>query len=420
MVCLWKQGERFRFYDIQAHDYTELLETLNLGSYQNTEVSTRKFMALHPDLMEKYDIRDPYELHNLLKKIAGQYGLDGVQFSRQPMLQFGTFDRDKAIWDALVLLSPVTQADLCDYLYQEYGYERLTTAINYLKPLSQYYHNGVYSVDYQHIPEWRIEPLQNALTADFYFVDEIKKLYISLFRDADENDINPRSLKSLGFLVNNTYVIQGYSSADAFFRNLLTRDDVYSAREYISRFGSIQMFNQVYAELLHTHVIFKYEQDQIITLSRLERFGISAEIIEDYCAAVQNYLDADCYFTIESLRQDGFTHQLDSLGFSDFFYASLLGVDKRFSIQRAFGTPVLYNGMVSGQFSVADFIVSQLRDYDSVDLDEFIQDIQDRFGIKIPERYEVTYAIKGTELYYDDIMDKVYLDKALYYADFDE
>lgn len=85
-----------------------------------------------------------------------------------------------------------------------------------------------------------------------------------------------------------------------------------------------------------------------------------------------------------------------------------------------FGTPVLYNGMVSGQFSVADFIVSQLRDYDSVDLDEFIQDIQDRFGIKIPERYEVTYAIKGTELYYDDIMDKVYLDKALYYADFDE
>lgn len=112
-----------------------------------------------------------------------------MQFSRQPMLQFGTFDRDKAIWDALVLLSPVTQADLCDYLYQEYGYERLTTAINYLKPLSQYYHNGVYSVDYQHIPEWRIEPLQNALTADFYFVDEIKKLYISLFRDADENDI---------------------------------------------------------------------------------------------------------------------------------------------------------------------------------------------------------------------------------------
>ena len=420
MVCLWKQGERFRFYDIQAHDYTELLETLNLGSYQNTEVSTRKFMALHPDLMEKYDIRDPYELHNLLKKIAGQYGLDGVQFSRQPMLQFGTFDRDKAIWDALVLLSPVTQADLCDYLYQEYGYERLTTAINYLKPLSQYCHNGVYSVDYQHIPEWRIEPLQNALTADFYYVDEIKEVYISLFRDADENDINPRSLKSLGFLVNNTYVIQGYSSADAFFRNLLTRDDVYSAREYISRFGSIQMFNQVYAELLHTHVIFKYEQDQIITLSRLERFGISAEIIEDYCAAVQDYLDADCYFTIESLRQDGFTHQLDSLGFSDFFYASLLGVDKRFSVQRAFGTPVLYNGMVSGQFSVADFIVSQLRDYDSVDLDEFIQDIQDRFGIKIPERYEVTYAIKGTELYYDDIMDKVYLDKALYYADFDE
>ena len=38
----------------------------------------------------------------------------------------------------------------------------------------------------------------------------------------------------------------------------------------------------------------------------------------------------------------------------------------------------------------------------------------------IPNRYEVTNTIKGTELYYDDIMDKVYLDKSLYYADFDE
>ena len=47
-------------------------------------------------------------------------------------------------------------------------------------------------------------------------------------------------------------------------------------------------------------------------------------------------------------------------------------------------------------------------------------EFEKEFGIKIPERYEVTYAIKGTELYYDDIMDKVYLDKALYYADFDE
>ena len=420
LQCLWKQGERLRYYDIQSHDYTELLEALNLCSYQNTEVSTRKFMDLYPLLMEKYDIRDPYELHNLLKKIAGHYGLDGVQFSRQPMLQFGVFDRAKAIEDAMIMLSPVTQSDLVEYLYEEYGYDRATALINYLTPLGQYYHNGVYSIDYQRIPDWRIEPLKNALPEYFYFVDEVKDLYSSLFQDADKEDINPRTLKSMGFLVNSNYVVQGFPSAEAYFSYLLTKEEVYNVRNYLNRYGSVQMFNQVYSELLHTHKIFRFEPDQIITMSRLEHLNITEELIEDYCAAVQASLGEECFFTIESLRQDGFSHRLDTLGFDDYFYASLLGMDDRFCSQRAFGTTVLYNGESSGRFSIADFILSQLREYDSIDLDEFIQDVRDRFGVTIPNRYEVTNAIKGTELYYDDIMDKVYLDKSLYYADFDE
>ena len=420
LLCLWKQGERLRYYDIQSQDYTELIEALNLGSYQNTEVSTRKFMELYPSLMEKYDIRDPYELHNLLKKIAEQYGVDGVQFSRQPMLQFGVFDRAKAIEEAMIMLSPVTQADLAEYLYQEYGYDRATTMMSYLTPLGQYYHNGVYSVDYPHIPSWRLDPLQKALEDSFYYVDEIKKIYTSLFRDADEEEINPRSLKSMGFIVNSNYVIQGFPSAEAYFTYLLTNEEVFDARTYLNRYGSIRLFGQVYYELLKKHQIFQFEKDQIITLKRLERLSITPDLVEDYCFSVQEYVDPDSYFTYESLYQAGFSHKLDELGFSEFFYSYLLGIDERFYSQRAFGTTVLYNGKAAGQFSVADFIVSQLREYDSVDLDDFIQDIKDRYGIVIPNRYEVTNTIKGTELYYDDIMDKVYLDKSLYYADFDE
>ena len=35
---LWKLNERFRYYDIDGRDYTELLDTLNLDSYENIEL----------------------------------------------------------------------------------------------------------------------------------------------------------------------------------------------------------------------------------------------------------------------------------------------------------------------------------------------------------------------------------------------
>ena len=55
---------------MDGRDYEELLETLKLNAYQNVELSTLKFMETYPEVMKKYDIRDQYELHNLLRKIV--------------------------------------------------------------------------------------------------------------------------------------------------------------------------------------------------------------------------------------------------------------------------------------------------------------------------------------------------------------
>ena len=417
--CLWKQGARLRWYDIDARDYTELLEKLSLGSYQNTEVSTRKFMMQYPDTMEDYDIRDPYELHNLLKKISKQYALGDINFSRQPILQFGEFDRREAIKEAMIALSPVTQQDLLEYLYLEYGYDR-QTATGYLTSLSAWYHSGVYSVDFKPIPEQRVELLQAALTEDFYYLDELKHLYEKLFSEAEAEEINPYSLKALGFVVYSNYVVRHYPSAGAYFTYLLTKEDVYDISPLQQRYGSIVMFTQTYAELLKAHRLFRFEKNQVISARRLERLNVTEELIEDYCAAVKAFTEEDCYFTICSLRQEGFTHDLEKLGLSDYFYASLLGNDERFTACRVFNELVLYNGIHAKQLSRADFLQTQLRDYESVVPEDFMQDIQDRFGIVIPDRWEVTGAVKDSELYYDSIMDKVYREKSLYYADIED
>lgn len=165
---LWKQNQRLRYYDIAGGDYTELLETLNLGQYEDIELSARKFLIDYPGLMARYDLRDEYEIHNLLKKIHAETENPSLVFGRMPSLQFGTFDRDAAVKETLFAMAPVSQDDLAEMLSLEYGLRPETIKANWLMCISEYYHQGMYSVDYEDMPEEQICLLKENLTDDFY------------------------------------------------------------------------------------------------------------------------------------------------------------------------------------------------------------------------------------------------------------
>lgn len=422
MHCLWKQGEKLRYYDIAGQDYTELLETINLSQFSNIEISTLKLFEDFPELMEKYDIRDQYELHNLLKKIIDVKDYNDMSFGRQPKIRFGAFDRDQAMYDILEAVSPVTTEDLVEYIHMEYGYDRATTAAGYLKSLNQYYHHGMYSIDFKKIPDDRVELFKEALIEDFYYISEIKKLYRDLFEGADVEDINPLSLKSLDFTVLGTYVIQNFGTADAYFTHVLTKDDVYDISVYNKKFANIKSYYCVSRDLRMNYDILLFEPDRAITMNRLNKLGISKEDIKVFCDEVEAFVDSDSYFTIHSLRDDGFTSKLDNLGFDDYFYAMLLAADPRYLWQRVFGEIVLSikSRSLENIISTKSFLLSVLSEYDSVDIDDFIYDCMEEYGVRIPERYEVMEAISNTGFYYDRIMDKIYKNKSIYYEEFDD
>ena len=421
LKCLWKQGERLRYYDIAAYDYAELLDVLNLDAYENIELSALKFFVDYPEIMEKYDIRDQYELHNLLKKIIPNGKYHDIAFHRQPMIAFGKFDRTTALLDIMAALSPVSSEDLAEYIHLEYGYDKATTLATYLQPLTKYYHNGIYSVDFKRISEDKKAILKNSLTEDFYFINEIKKIYSNLFVDADMEEINPRTLKDMGFLVYSNYAIQNHPHAEAYFKTLLLKDDIFSVDEFRKRYSTIQLYYNVFSDLRMDLELFFFENNkQVINFRRLDRLGITKQDIKDYCDEVYEYSDIDAYFTIHSLRNDGFVSKLDDLGFDDSFYASILATYPRLRYQQIFGTGVLYKGDNLSVISKKSFIISLVEQYDSISVDEIMEECLSQYGIKIPNAYDIKEAIVDTKMYYDPIMGKVYRNKEYYYADIDD
>lgn len=416
--CLWKQGERLRYYDIRNRDYSELLEVLNLDSYENTEVSTLKFFEDYPELMQKYNILDQYELHNLLKKIIRVEDYHDMSFGRQPMLKFGEFDRTEAILTILRIVAPVTVEELAEYVHMEYGYDKNTLMMTYFQPLSQYYSNGIYSIGFEQMLSEREKALREQLTEDFYYIDEIQRIYASLFDDAKVEEVNPYVLKGMGFRVYTNYVVKRPLNSEEYFTNILLENELYPLKPLLKKYSKVTFFYNVYKNLRRRFELFIFDDNEVITFKRLAKAGVQKRSIELFCDEVKNEVGDNEYFTIQSLKENGFESDLFNLGFSDSFYAGILASHNDFISQKVFGTIVLKKYSASNvPFSTRDFINDNLAEYDSVDIYEFIDDIKEKYGITITDKYDITGAVSGTSGYYDPIMEKIYKNKDLYYED---
>lgn len=415
---LWKLNEQMRYYDVDGQDYSELLDTLDLGSYKNIELSTLKFMEIYPELMKKYDIRDQYELHNLLRKIIPDGKYPELSFGRMPELKFGVFDRTAALFDLLIDYSPIKAEDFAEIVHNEYGYDQLLVLSTYMQPLSQYYHEGVYSVIFKDIPAERKAALKAALTDDFYYISEIRKIYADLYHDADMEQINPRMLKSMGFMVLSRYAIQNYLSLEAYFESIFTEKDIVDITPYKKRFPTIQSFWMKLYSLKCSLDVIEFEPDKIINFSRLAKNGITKEKLRIFCDRVYDFVAPDTYFTIRSIRNDGFYDELFELGFDDLFYANLFLPYEKVSNMKMMGTFVLYKG--DKEITFSSFETDVIRQHGSIDIIDLMNELNDRYGCKLKDTYDLTHKVKGTEVYFDDILKRFYATEDLYYSELDE
>lgn len=414
---LWKYNEQMRYYDIDGKDYTELIDVLDLGGYKNIELSTSKFMDMYPEIMVKYDIRDQYELHNLLRKIIPDGKYPELTFGRMPELKFGTFDRTAALIDLLIDNSPISIEDFAELVHKEFGYEQSTAIMTYFQPLAQYYHEGIYSVNFNDIPSDRKVWLKAALTNDFYFISEIRNIYMEMYPDADMEQINPRTLKSMGFVVLSRYAVQNYSSLDAYYEAMFTKEDIVDVSLYKGKHSTIQMFYQKLYNLKCSLDVIEFENDKIINIRRLEAMGITKDDLKAFCGRVYDFAEDNTYFTIQSIRQAGFDDELFELGFGDLFYANLILSDKKISSCKMMGNIILYKGDIKITFR--GFVTDIIRQHGSIDIIVLENELRDKYGCEF-DRWDLTFKTKGTEVYYDDILKRFYATEDMYYNELEE
>lgn len=400
---LWKLNRRLRYYNMDEYDFSELLQAIDLKKYHNIELSSEKFFKEFSDLMQAYDIRDEYELHNLLKKI---YPDDGyVVFSRMPTIKFGEFDRSKAVLDAICLLSPVSADDLATFLNEEYGHKPEFLKSGWLPTANLYFNNGIYSIENKELPQADFSALKRLLTEDFYYVDEVKEIYKSVSNNYDDSLLSTYNLKRLGFTPYCNYIIRKTMSADGYFKKLLTANDIFDASEMCSKFAGISAFYSCLAELKSTRQIIEYEPYHFINIRFLNNQGITEKDLQSFCDEVFNFVDNERLFSFKQLFNEGFTSKLQELGFLDWFYASILREDARFTFRKMNGGVLFIKGNKKvTRVILFDYI---FVDKDKMGIEDLIAYLFDVYGFIVP-RDDIFQTIAATNLYYDPISMNVY------------
>lgn len=411
---LWKYGKRFRYYNSSDYDFSEFFETIDLDQYKDVEYSALKFFRDYPELMLQYDIRDEYELHNLLKKLYRDKPDSGITFERMPVIVFGNADREAQVYQLFLEHAPIPAKDLAELYDKEYGVKVETVLANYFKHIDVYYHKGIYSINFESMNEEEYQYMSSVMDQDLYYIADAKALFLKQFPDGDAAKINSMNFKKLGFRVADKWIVSDrYLSFDQYFKDRMLQDDVLDLDLLDPRLNQYQTFRAGLYQLKEQFQLIEFTHNKFIKLSRLEEKGVTIDRLKGYIAAVLEFAQ-DRFFTVHSLKEQGFVHELHDLGFEDLFYASLLKNSKELSKTNVSGG-VLFQRSTEPikQELFFEYLLTTRR---KVDLNDFLVEIKVEYGLLL-DRTRTIAIIRDSTMHYDDIMDKVYIDYDEYYEE---
>lgn len=394
MTVLVSLRRHARYYDILSMDYQNLLDTLQLTAYSNVEISSRKFFRDYPEIMEQYDIRDEYELHNLLKKLweHGHYNdyLDEshrMTFGRMPTLKIGHADRKKQVMDIIQEHGYISYMDLGRAIEAEFGIPQNAAMSNgWGDTCKEYFDPGTgnFHIPETLLPEDKVCRMKERLTEDFYLTQDIIDIYMEEYPEGNVWDIDPAALRQMGFISHRKYVIRdSFGSARDFFEKLFAENETLDLRDH-AEYTVSSMFSAAWLSLAREFKVVETDPGIFCNRQYLEKQGITNDAIHEFCQDVYHFMaDGKC-FSIPFLQAQGFELPWQDAGWSDWFYGSLLAADyDHFNSQKFGSGHLLRKRQMQRKLSMADLVEEIVNGSEGLlTTSEISGIIEDTYGIE--------------------------------------
>lgn len=408
---LWVQGSKFRYYDISETDFNSLVSILNIEALSDVEISTKYFLDRYSKELSEFDIRDEYELHNLLRKRL-KCNMN-IEFLRMPNIRFGNASRKNQVYELLEQEAPINADALAKKYEDMYGVRASAFFVTYADEIDVYLEKGVYSLNYPQVNEEEFSFLLGSLEDDVYEMQYIKRIFHKRFPDANLNKINSYTLKKLGFFIYSSIVYRAEKeNFDAFFKIWLGKRDVADFSNLLWLIKNPVAYNRL-CILKGEYEWFEFEPNQYVSLDKLCQIINGKDDVVSYTEAAASFANGKL-FSIVSLRKNGFCHKLNELGFGEFFYESILKYADCLKYCR-FGNRYVF-AKYPQEVSFITLIKEIMEPNKSIGIYYLVDLLEKEYGI-FAEKRKICDKIANSDLFFSQTMEKVYIDYESFLGD---
>ncbi|GEM_PF-6135273 len=407
-IIIPSAGRRLRFYDCSMMTQRRLQKLRGLLRLEPGFYSTEHIFRLSPDLMDELDCKDHEELHYIIRKYIE---MSNVTPGRQPEIAIGKMGKTEWLKKMIRQNAPIGLDAFVMLVQRRFGLSPISVKQVLRRELPDYLApDGTIGHSMSLLTKREAAWFSRRLTKEVYTHEELEQAFNHI-ENFTSRYLNSGALEKVGFVNRGGLVVRaGYPSAEAYFQELLTREDFFSVPSSPA-FKTVP-FKRVIKRLEDGHDIFRFDDNTYIHIARLRKIGINKGMVRGFMRQV---VDAATgvgtgYFTFASIREF-----LDSpileLGLEDIFFEGLLHTQPRLSSIRTGNGDIFYIGRDKRTFG--RFLLELLPETDGVDVNTIREEILETYHLEF-DRNAIVSNVRGRGGYFSPDTGKLYRGKELF------
>ena len=399
-----KAGHKIRYYETESIDINKLLDDIELDNYNDMEISTLKLFRDYPNVMDQYDIRDEYELHNLIRKKRNDIENYNVNVTRMPFICVGEGNRTRQVEELLYRMAPIPNVELASEYEHRYGVRVETVLANFFKPIDVYYHDGIFDIEQQELTQEEYKLLKDKLSEDFYLWSAIESIYLKYSKNPKADAINSMTLKKLGFRVYSQYVISAkYASAETYFKNLLLKNEVLLLDDLPRGIRNIQAYYAVLSDLRDDLELIEVRKNEYYRFSLFARkYAIeSKSTLYNLGSTIMERIADYEYFSVDAISSTDVTSDLPNIVNNPYVLNSLLRTQPAIKTGRIADSYI--GTKKNNDLSQLGLITHLVKTEGEININELINKLKEEYCLDL-DRSRVMYVISGSkDITYDEL-----------------
>ena len=388
-------GKNYRYYDFNSIDEDNINNLKQMLEVEAGDYSTEFFFNNNKFLMKNMGIIDEYELHNLLRKVIGNYN-GKIVYSRMPDILIDCNDKFEFIDKLIHKLSPIDLDEFVDYAYQNYGHKYNTFKSLLASNFNKYITNGKIISNCIEFTSKQSEILTKKLVEDIYSISTVKKLLLDLFNVNDFKLINNLNMSKLGYKLRGNYIMKNtISNLERYLHNIILNTDYFEIKEEFKKIGST-FFTYLY-KFINELDLYKIGNEKYITIKKLNELGIRKDNIKSFIYDIEKVIPENKYFNLYILKKKFTFNNFIKYNFPDCFYETIISTISNIK------TCTLKNNVLfiktDNQVNRMNFINSFVTK-NKISIDEIKENIYKNYNIDVSESY-IKEFIDNKNYYFD-------------------